>query len=1070
MCILTRVPLRLPLIVLGLFAATCSSQTTDLSTQALLKVAPSSCSSNSKTSFFSVPLLSCETCEGAKIASSDGYGCVCPPNYRSDPTSTSLCLDCAASGLVLSQDGNTCGRCSASVTVNVSSVLAASCYNSTRPTSAGGKCTCPTGYIITDYNSSGLVSETGKSCLLCPLNTYVASSNPYVCVQCPDVHMYRDSNSGSCTCKAGYVRDSNVIAGTIAQDIPFVGLNVCLQSSQVSQVKYTPSQYGQQTFNDVIDVDGSITTSMSVAKSQPFLKYFLQAAVQCQNNQKWEACQTLANLCTLQLFDTTAPSCATFQTYVSASTISKVHGFNGWQAYYPWLFYEDTSRTVLLDTAINRQVALSGPLSFLNITLSVYALNGTFLGFQDLTSQLLLCKGDERIALEFTRIGNNDYKDCTIDLLNVINTYGEPVFYEAWVDDAYDKLGNLRTDGIHLFPIPIVITNYQEGSTKPNQAVLSGTSVWDLLDTVVLHRRFFLWDNLSGKKIPDTTTTQSSAGSTSNMVVVRWAKQIQLRVRLQQDNPSTTVDEAMRIYPPVLVIQYQQQVTSTIPQGYISKTSAGQSLRYPKVSFSSTYSKDLSSYWRTMMILFIVYNIVMVIYLGLKFSIRNQSTSVTLSGMASDVVGVVGDFYFWWLVVMTAYWFCFYKLQAVVKEMLPTDNPPLEYLSIVIAAVVCKVLQIGLLIYEQCNVDIFFIDWEKERTSDRTSSTNPGEAAELPNVSVWRTIFMANEWCEMQECRHTSIEFTLMFVLFFMAGLNLQNLDSPQPDVQNLSTTQPNIALRFFVYFIWYAIVVIFQLVVVKLMYHFLQDPLDTFADLCQLSNISTFILDEYLHGYYIHGRSVHAHTDVNMLKMQTNFEEENQGKAPSRGLTNKSQEELRGNSDQVFEMYITDKLRENYQQKRSSFFPTGGVAARGGRTADQRNRVVTMCKAHHQINEYLQVNFVGDIEAPDSKCEILEPSLAHKIFGFPPRTVREHTVLLRDNNNNFSRVLLYGIEWQLLIFDFLVLITWDLIFQNVYFAALFTYGTSMVVVKLRSHFGSKNVAIKTLVDERFLI
>jgi len=882
--------------------------------------------------------------------------------------------------------------------------------------------------------------------------------------------MHRDPNSGSCVCKSGYVKDSNVIAGTITQDIPLVGLNVCLDSAQVSQIRYTAAQYGQQIFYDVIDVDGSITTSMTIAKSQPLLKYFLQAAALCQNNKKWEACQTLANLCTLQLFDSTAPSCATFSTYVSASTINKVHGFNGWRAYYPWLFYEDTSRSVLLDTGINREVALSGPLSFLNITLTAYALNGTFLGFQDLTSQLLLCKGDDRIALEFTKIGNNDYRDCTIDLLSVINTYGEPVFYEAWVNDAYDKLGNLRTDGIHLFPIPIVITNYQEGSQKPNEAVLSGTSVWDLLDTVVLHRRFFLWDNLSGKKIPDTTTTQNSAGSTSTMVVVRWAKQIQLKVRLQQDNPSTSVNEALRIYPPVFVIQYEQQVTSTIPQGYVSMNSAGQSLRYPKVSFSSTYSKDLSSYWRTMMILFIVYNIVMVMYLGLKFSIRNQSTSVTVSGMAADLLGVIGEFYFWWLVAMTGYWFCFYKLQAVVKEMLPTNNPPQEYLSIVIAAVVCKVMQIGLLIYEQCQVDIFFIDWEKERTSDRTSSAQPGEVPDLPNVSVWRTIFMANEWCEMQECRHTSIEFTLMFVLFFMAGLNLQNLDSPQPDVQNLTPTQPNLALRFFVYFIWYAIVVAFQLIVVKLNYHFLQDPLDTFADLCQLSNISTFILDEYLHGYYIHGRSVHAHTDVNMLKMQTNFEEENQGKAPSRGLTNKSQEELQGNSDQVFEMYITDKLRDSYQQKRSSFFPTGGVAARGGRSADQKNRVATMCKAHHQINEYLQVNFVGDIEAPDSKCEILEPSLLHKVFGFPPRTAREHTVLLRDNNNNFSRVLLYGIEWQLLTFDFLVLVTWDLIFHNVYFAALFTYGTSLVVVKVRSHFGSKNVAIKTLVDERFLI
>lgn len=38
--------------------------------------------------------------------------------------------------------------------------------------------------------------------------------------------------------------------------------------------------------------------------------------------------------------------------------------------------------------------------------------------------------------------------------------------------------------------------------------------------------------------------------------------------------------------------------------------------------------------------------------------------------------------------------------------------------------------------------------------------------------------------------------------------------------------------------------------------------------DLCSVSNLSVFILKDRYHGYYIHGRSVHAHADTDMREM----------------------------------------------------------------------------------------------------------------------------------------------------------------------------------------------------------
>ncbi|KAJ1472666.1 hypothetical protein T484DRAFT_1839440, partial [Baffinella frigidus] len=67
----------------------------------------------------------------------------------------------------------------------------------------------------------------------------------------------------------------------------------------------------------------------------------------------------------------------------------------------------------------------------------------------------------------------------------------------------------------------------------------------------------------------------------------------------------------------------------------------------------------------------------------------------------------------------------------------------MHVILLVILAMVCKVMHVILLVYRQCCIDIFFIDWEKEKApEDGISKPKKGE---LPNVSVWRYILIANE-------------------------------------------------------------------------------------------------------------------------------------------------------------------------------------------------------------------------------------------------------------------------------------------------------------------------------------
>jgi len=52
----------------------------------------------------------------------------------------------------------------------------------------------------------------------------------------------------------------------------------------------------------------------------------------------------------------------------------------------------------------------------------------------------------------------------------------------------------------------------------------------------------------------------------------------------------------------------------------------------------------------------------------------------------------------------------------------------------------------------------------------------------------------------------------------------------------------------------------------------FFQHQIRQFVDLCSISNVSVFILESDLYGYYIHGRSVHGRADTGLREMHENF------------------------------------------------------------------------------------------------------------------------------------------------------------------------------------------------------
>jgi meckelin len=99
------------------------------------------------------------------------------------------------------------------------------------------------------------------------------------------------------------------------------------------------------------------------------------------------------------------------------------------------------------------------------------------------------------------------------------------------------------------------------------------------------------------------------------------------------------------------------------------------------------------------------------------------------------------------------------------------------------------------------------------------------------------------------------------------------------------------------------------------------EDKIMNFIDLCSVANISVFIFDQTRHGYYIHGRSPHGMTDVNMKDLLMNLHRESHGMSGRRGLQDNSDEQMfivkingtfRRHYDNLFQNYFVRKTPSN--------------------------------------------------------------------------------------------------------------------------------------------------------------
>ena len=976
--------------------------------------------------YFDTSLMSCASCSSDKIPSSDYLSCICKPGYAKTSSTRDFpvftCASCGSAS-VPSSDAYECQSCETTISDN--------------------DCACPSSTSVPlelqpngDYYSQ-------KQCVDCGASNYPGPGF-HTCVACPDPLMTRDS-SHNCTCPSTSYTQS---------------MDSCISNSEVTGItgQYSVTSAANVQYNFLEGAQGISTYSLS--SSDTFQYFYLKAADDCVNHLLVKGCQILANLCVMQMYNLQMTVCALYMATTLARSPNAVDGYS--VSDMAWLYYKSTATAVLSKGQVQTNVTFDpndpSSVNLMQFQMAVFGLDGTFEGFQALTDQLILCPHSLEDSKNYREFGTNVNIQCSLDLTSYI-TAAETKFYELYFVDQ---------DGT-LLDVPLVIQNLMaEDGSFPNQG--SDTSKWQLT------RKFFIYDNVSGIGIAGGYLK----GSTPS--VIQYLTSATIRFTLRSD-----VEE--RIYIPYLILNYKARTVVYIEGTDSTDTS----------SFTSEYGMDTSHFWTIAEGIFIGTNVlvflcwVVRLYVWTKINPQKDSPTtytrwIFLTGIRM-LISTWAFIHFWYLFSLTGYWFIFYKMQYHVYVLIPplttwSQNyyPFVTMLALVIAGCLFNALYN---VYRQVNLDLILIDWEKPNRNPLARNNIEeavGESAVYKEyVSAWRYLFIVNELNELQSQRYISVEFTFFLFLFFLDGLGWDQLSNAEPNtnVGSLSTdnSPSNPVLHYFLTCALLLIIGYLQYVVRKVLSTWFATPVQNFMDLCSVANISVLVLDEYLHGYYIHGISPNGFSELSIDELLESLHKEASGKSRARGILPEDKSGL-----QSFEVFIPTAIRKTYNflarqpvdagiidynesRKEASGLPSLPQAL------PENMSIQRVQEIRLELNRRLKIYIAGLVK--DSNTQILDKSALQRFLKMPPvdLSLLDGTpYFYRDPGIGFESSFLMGKEFSFLMMDIMLFELFGYVTGNNYIGVLLAYLCSKIVSYIRQKAGEWNLSRKSLVNQRFLL
>jgi hypothetical protein len=626
--------------------------------------------------FFDIASLSCKACTDGTVPSDNNLYCVC---------------DLSASCNAVGQCNQVCkaGTCSAPEFISRDGTMCVECAAGA-PAAGATDCACAGNNHLVEFDASG-VRLAKKECQSCPAFTYRSTANAYDCLPCPLAAGVSMTPNPCTTCNA---------SGSIAEK-DGVHLGECVDENWLDATvpRSVSDSYSTIRFFGV-ETSESAETDVDVT-SDTFKQYFWPGLVKCLRAgeaytdlsgpvqlERVEGCQALGNLCVLQDYDLDsnfAGVCKLFaQTgLLSSQYVTQVNPKQksiSWKEYLPWMFRDQKVRTD--NSLVNLKVGFDadtdqGIISRLQLKLATYAMNGSFAGFQDLTTQLDVCSnlpmGTRGNAPEYFKIGHSVSKECQVDIQYLLSesTAGQQLFYDLYLVDA---------DGQTLVATATKLLNFQENGAKVN---IDSTSETDLVQEQFT-RRFMLFDRLGS--LESASATQPK--------VLRYPQLMKLTV------PVTQSGTPPGLFVPILTTQYGSLNVADINAGELSSV--------VNMKFEVEYVKNLDSFWETMVLCFsITCSLGMIEWLyKIVLLSRSRPSSATVDSnfileVLFEMFGAAARWSFLLLFGVTFYWWFFFKMQSTVHSLLPGYADREAFRVILAIGFCCKVLNMGYILYRQ---------------------------------------------------------------------------------------------------------------------------------------------------------------------------------------------------------------------------------------------------------------------------------------------------------------------------------------------------------------------------------
>eukprot|EP00956_Cyclotella_meneghiniana_P018767 scaffold31598_cov74-Cyclotella_meneghiniana.AAC.5 len=390
--------------------------------------------------------------------------------------------------------------------------------DSTKYDSESNQCGCnnplkslPTGTSIAtkklvEINDDNTGSPIGYDCVRCPGGTAVITADlfedgqqyhstagvkypadPTICVSCPDHNMIFDMDY-ECHCMEDFI-----LIGEAS-----IGQQSCIERyPTISSDDFSKAVFRHPVVTGgTFDGEGYDFTLNSIIYSH----YYLRSASLCEffqsaSDKSLEACQTLANLCVMSMYDEDSAACKQYST-IQQRRILTYHNQEEWKKTLPWLYYAGDAEEVVDDRGIQMKMAFNAENNAsteISFKLAKYKLDGTFVGLEDLTNQFQYCaKSGDEDDIKWKRFGVGHRVEYVCDTNKL--AANEMFFYDMYiVDDSKQSCKGGTGNFDCLYPVPVVNRNFIESNAFPNMNLSTLDEANDRHT-----RRFFLFDNQSG--------------------------------------------------------------------------------------------------------------------------------------------------------------------------------------------------------------------------------------------------------------------------------------------------------------------------------------------------------------------------------------------------------------------------------------------------------------------------------------------------------------------------------------------------------------------------------------------